>query len=80
MAITNLSNYAKDSKYLYMLLSRLQQDCEFYLNAGARNKKYLWALGVDEHLNEMEEIYNYLDEKPEWLTAEDISEYKKLMC
>ena len=25
----------------------------------------------------MEEIYNYLDEKPEWLTAEDISEYKK---
>ena len=79
MAITNLSDYAKDSKHLYMLLSRLQQDCDYFLGYGNRNIKYLWALNVDEHLNEMVEIYNYLGEKPEWLTIDEINRYKELM-
>lgn len=79
MAITNLSNYEKDSEFLYMLLSRLQMDCEFYLGAGNRLTKYLWALNVDLHINEMIDIYNYLGEKPEWLTIGQINEYKKQM-
>lgn len=79
MAITNLSDYAKDSKHLYMLLSRLQQDCDYFLGYGNRSVKYLWALNVDEHLNEMVEIYNYLGEKPEWLTIDEINRYKELM-
>ena len=32
-----------DKKFRYMLLSRLQADCEYYLNYGNRNTKRLWA-------------------------------------
>ena len=32
-----------DKKFRYMLLSRMQSDCEYYLNYGNRNPKRLWA-------------------------------------
>lgn len=80
MAITLLSNYPKNSEYLYMLLDRLRSDCDYFLGYGNRSEKYLWGLNTADHIAEMEEIYNYLDEKPEWLTAEEIAEYKKIMC
>ena len=32
-----------DKKFRYMLLSRLQADCEYYLNYDNRNTKRLWA-------------------------------------
>ena len=77
--ITNLSNYAKDSNHLYMLLSRLQQDCEYYLGYGNKLKKHLWALDEKAHINEMLCIYNYLSEKPEWLSMDQILEYREKM-
>ena len=80
MAITVLSDYPKNSEFLYMLLDRLRSDCNYFLGCGNRNEKYLWGPNAADHVAEMEEIYNYLDEKPEWLTAEEISEYRKLMC
>ena len=77
--ITNLKKYAKDSTFLYQLLSRLLADCEFYLNHGLRNSKHLWALDETDHINEMLSIYMYLKIKPEWLTLEQIKEYSRLM-
>ena len=60
----------KDIAFNYMMLSRLQLDCKYYLGCGNRNKKHLWADTVEEHIAYMKELYNGFseDEKPEWIT------------
>jgi len=63
----------------YQLLARLQQDCEYYLGFGARNKKHLWALDEAEQIQKMRALYAGLPEKPEWITLEDIDEYEAAM-
>ena len=63
----------------YQLLARLQQDCEYYLGAGARNKKHLWALDEASQIQKMRALYAGLPEKPEWITLEDIEEYEAAM-
>lgn len=64
---------------LYMLLSRLKQDCDYYLGAGNRNEKHLWAGNVTDQISKMREIWNQLFKKPEWLTADDLDHYEKAM-
>ena len=61
----------------YRLLGRLKQDCDYYLGAGARNKKHLWALDEALQIKKMKELYEGLPVKPEWLTLEAIKEYEK---
>lgn len=61
------------------MLSRLQMDCDYYLGNGNRNIKHLWADDEKDHIQEMKDIYNSLDEKPEWLKWEEILQYEKLM-
>ena len=34
----------KDIAFNYMMLSRLQLDCKYYLGYGNRNKKHLWVV------------------------------------
>ncbi len=63
----------------YQLLSRLQQDCEYYLGFGARNKKYLWALDEAEQIKKMRDLYAVLPEKPAWITLADIDKYEAAM-
>lgn len=63
----------------YQLLSRLQQDCEYYLGFGARNKKYLWALDETEQIKKMRDLYAVLPEKPVWITPADIDKYEAAM-
>ena len=63
----------------YSLLSRLISDCEYYLNQGNRNNKYLWALNPQDQIDEMISLWESLDPKPEWTSLEVIMEYKKLM-
>lgn len=65
--------------YLYRLLSRLQEDCEYFLNAGGRNEKHLWSGSVDTQIKDMKDIYNRLDVKPDWLTMEQIEFYRDEM-
>lgn len=77
--ITVLTDYARDDNFLYMLLSRLQMDCNYYVGCGGRVSKYLWAGDEKLHINEMKEIHNYLNPKPEWLTMEQIDEFEKQM-
>ena len=47
-------------KFNYMMLSRLQMDCEYYLNFGNKNEKNLWALNEIKQIKKMFEIYNIL--------------------
>ena len=68
-----------DATFNYQLLSRLQQDCEYYLGHGNRAKKHLWAGDEAEQIAKMKEIYAILPEKPEWITLEQIAQYEAAM-
>lgn len=71
-----------DLEYKYMLLDRLKQDCEYFLGNGNGNAEHsLWAKDIDEQIEKMKEIYNSFseEEKPDWITLEDINNYEKRM-
>lgn len=70
-----------DLKFRYMLLSRLQSDCEYYLNYGDRSAKSLWAGDEQRQIDYMILLHNSFkeDEKPQWLTMDEILEYQKRM-
>lgn len=68
-----------DATFNYQLLSRLQQDCDYYLGHGNRAKKHLWAGDEAEQIAKMKEIYASLPEKPEWITLEQIAQYEAAM-
>lgn len=63
--------------FQYMLLSRLQSDCEYFLGWGNRNEKGLWAGSVDAQIEKMKSLWNDFpdDAKPEWLSMEQINKY-----
>ena len=64
----------------YRLLDRLRADCEYFLGAGQRAEKYLWAGSVDAQIAKMRELYDELPEKPEWLSVQEINEYARRMA
>jgi len=64
----------------YVLLDRLRADCEYFLGAGGRSKKHLWAGNVHAQIKKMRELYDALPEKPEWLTTEAIDRYAAQMA
>ena len=68
-----------DQAFLYRLLNRLQTDNDYYLGAGNRYEKHLWAGSVDEQIKEMKSIWNKLRIKPEWLSMDDILDYETKM-
>ena len=69
----------KEASFRYELLSRMQQDCEYYLGNGNRNPKHLWALEEVEHIKNMVSLYNSFsfEDKPEWLTIEQLDNFSK---
>ena len=69
----------KDKKYPYQMLSRLKSDCDYYLGAGNRANKHLWALNPKDQIAYMKAIYDRLEEKPDWLTLDQINDYEKQM-
>lgn len=70
-----------DKTFNYMMLSRLKQDCDYYLGYGGRSERVLWAHSVIEQIEEMKRIYNLFDEseKPEWLTWNELLDYENKM-
>ena len=72
----------KEEKFQYMMISRLKQDCDYYLGNGNRSTKYLWAGSERDQIQEIKTRYNTFadDKKPEWLTWDDILRYESLMC
>ena len=63
----------------YRLLDRLRIDCDYYLGAGGRSEKHLWAGSVEKQIAKMRELYAALPEKPEWLSEQDINRYEQQM-
>ncbi len=64
----------------YVLLDRLRADCDYFLGAGGRSEKHLWAGNVHAQIKKMRELYDALPEKPEWLTADAIDRYAAQMA
>ena len=85
--IQEFENYTKKEEnntnleYNYMLLDRLKSDCEYFLGYGNGSERHLWAGNIDDQIAKMKELYNSFtdDQKPEWITMEDINNYEKEM-
>ena len=65
--------------FRYQLLSRMASDCKYFLGYGNGAEKHLWADTVEEHIDIMKQLYNSFNEKPEWLTFDEILEFEKQM-
>ena len=64
----------------YLILDRLRADCEYFLGAGNRAEKHLWAGSVYAQIVKMRKLYDALPQKPEWLTKEMIDDYADRMA
>lgn len=64
-----------------MLLGRMKSDCNYFLGNGNGYEGHLYGGSVEVICDEMERILNSFaeDEKPEWLTMEQIKDYRKRM-
>lgn len=63
----------------YQMLSRYKMDCDYFLGNGNGYEGHLYFKQVNVHCDEMEKLWNSFDEKPEWLTLEQIKEYRVKM-
>ena len=66
-----------DAKFRYMMLSRMKQDCDYYLRMGTKNPDHLWAGNEEVHIRNMVFLWRTFtkDEKPEWLTWYELMKY-----
>jgi len=84
VAFEIISEYAttlRDLQRNYMLLGRMQQDCEYFLRFGNRCEKHLWAGNVEGQIASMKNLWSEFpeDKKPEWLSFEKIEDYGRKM-
>ena len=58
-----------------MMLYRLRQDCKYYLRING-SSNCLWAIDEQQQIQTMKDILSTFsdEDKPEWLTMEDINE------
>lgn len=68
---------SRDSKFRYMLLSRMIEDCKYFIEHP--HNKHLWAETPEDQIQLMKELYNSFEEKPEWTSLEEIEELAKSM-
>jgi len=79
MELSQILQY--EEKFRYQLLSRMQMDCDYYLGNGNKSEKHLWAGNTTDQIETMKKIWNSfaVDQKPEWLTMEEILNYEQQM-
>ena len=67
-------------KFEYMMLSRLQMDCNYYKSAADYENAHCQT--AKDLIESMKEHWNKIPEdlKPEWISYEDILEYEKKFC
>ena len=65
----------------YMMLDRLRTDCDYFLGNGNGYNGHLYYKDVNTQCNKMLELYNSFknEDKPQWITVEQIEQYKKDM-
>lgn len=70
-----------EPRFRYMMLSRMKQDCDYYLGDGHRSTNHLWARDERSQIENMMALWKTFDkdDKPEWLTWADIVEYTQKM-
>lgn len=66
-------------KHTYMMLDMMRGAADYFLGWGKGHLKHLYGESVDEHIQEMKDLWNKLNDKPEWLTMEKIENYHKQM-
>ena len=66
-----------EPKFRYMMLSRMKQDCDYYLRINAGSPYILWSGSKKAQIENMKAIWNTFspEDKPEWLTWNDIKDY-----
>jgi len=69
----------ENDTFKYKMLGRLQSDNDYFLGAGNRSEKSLWAGNVKDQIKEMKKLFKQLKDKPEWLSMKDIEQYEKDM-
>jgi hypothetical protein len=77
-----MENWSKyEPRFRYMMLDRLRQDCDYYLRIKAGSPYILWAGDERAQIENMKAIWNTFpaEDKPEWLTWEDIENFAKRM-
>ncbi len=67
----------KSFKHCYMMLSRMQLDCNYYNSASSYNRAHCQT--AKKMIESMKEYWNKIpdDLKPEWISWEEILEYEK---
>lgn len=70
-----------EARFRYMMLDRLRQDCAYYLRIKGSGR-CLWAGEEKAQIENMKALWNSFpdEDKPEWLTWDDIIEFEKQMC
>ena len=65
----------------YMMLDRMRSDCDYFLGNGNGYEGHLMYGSVEKICDEMERLWkSFSDEdKPEWLSLEQIKEYRVKM-
>ena len=66
-----------EPKFRYMMLSRMKQDCDYYLGNGEGSTNHLWAKDEQAQIENMVAIWATFaqEDKPEWLTWGDLIYY-----
>lgn len=66
-----------EPKFRYMMLSRMKQDCDYYLGYGGRATNHLWAQDETAQIENMVALWKTFepDDRPEWLTWGELVEY-----
>lgn len=70
-----------DYEFDFRILSRLKMDCDYFLGCGNGYEGHLHHKTVEKQCDEMEKMWNALptNERPEWLTLDQIKEYRSSM-
>ena len=68
-----------EPRFRYMMLDRLRQDCDYSLNRCDGSESVLWAKDKKAQIANMVALWKSFDpeDRPEWLTWDDIIEYAK---
>src|SRR5699024_1393351 len=64
----------------YQLLDRLRMDCEYFLGAGQRSEKHLWAGNRHAQIAKMLALYEMSHFTPLWLAPESINSYAEYLA
>ena len=83
--ITEIEKIERENKFNYMLLSRLQSDCDGFLSprdCRYKDPNIIWGGNVADHIAKMKELWNAIPEvvKPQWISWEQILDYEKKMA